>query len=412
LAADIRSLAPHIPIIAGGPLVAISYGILQRSADGRYPVAEAKKEYLFLEVGEEPLIDLYIVSPRGEAIAKQALLRLRDHLGLEDLPNSAWLENGRYRFSARVDDICDPPPPVNWLALPQSLFSAGVVPIQASVGCPFNCAFCNFVKDRRLMRVKPIEELIEELRQVKARGADYVWFVDDNFRLGKPDLEQVCRRMIEADLNLRWMTLVRASVLENVDPGLLRRAGCIEVQLGLESADPLVLENMNKKASPEVYEKVLTQLLAAGINCSCYLIFGFPGETDQSVQRTVAFMKKFESPDVEGSIYWSLFPFVVAPLSPIFEPAMRDKYQLGGYLRQWQHATMTSAQAARYVRDAFFAIETSGAIYRDDNLDLLYALPARRRNLFYALRQKLAKAVLQGKAGRAEILDAFKPFFQ
>jgi radical SAM superfamily enzyme YgiQ (UPF0313 family) len=218
--------------------------------------------------------------------------------------------------------------------------------------------------------------------------------------------------MIEADLNLRWMTLVRASVLENVDPGLLRRAGCIEVQLGLESADPLVLENMNKKASPEVYEKVLTQLLAAGINCSCYLIFGFPGETDQSVQRTVAFMKKFESPDVEGSIYWSLFPFVVAPLSPIFEPAMRDKYQLGGYLRQWQHATMTSAQAARYVRDAFFAIETSGAIYRDDNLDLLYALPARRRNLFYALRQKLAKAVLQGKAGRAEILDAFKPFFQ
>ena len=48
-------------------------------------------------------------------------------------------------------------------------FKSGVVPLQASYGCPYNCAFCNFMKDRRLMGVKPLDDLIEELKTVQEK---------------------------------------------------------------------------------------------------------------------------------------------------------------------------------------------------------------------------------------------------
>ena len=72
--------------------------------------------------------------------------------------------------------------------------------MQASTGCPFHCSFCNFTKDRRLTWIKSVDRMVAEMKAVKKRGARYVWFVDDNFRLGKENLEAVCRRFIDERL--------------------------------------------------------------------------------------------------------------------------------------------------------------------------------------------------------------------
>jgi p-methyltransferase len=252
-----------------------------------------------------------------------------------------------------------------------------------------------------------MDEIITEMRQVSRRGARYIWFVDDNFRLGKHDLEEFCRKLIDADLDVSWMTFVRAGVLENTDVMLLARAGCIEVQLGLESADQQILKNMNKKATPQLYETVIRRLLAAGISCTGYLIFGFPGENEASVRRTIAFMQQFDGLREAGSIAWSFFPFVLAPLSPIFEPAMRESYQIEGYMRKWQHATMNSSQAMQHVMQAFFAVETSGSVYRSDNQDDLRRMTSGQRHDFQRTRHRLAQQAARTVLTREEILRAF-----
>ncbi len=179
-------------------------------------------------------------------------------------------------------------------------FQFCVIPLQASSGCPYRCAFCNFVKNRKLTNIKPLNRLVSELKAVSKRGARYVWFIDDNFRLGKHDLNAVCQQLIDEEISVRWMTFIRASALRDVDAQLLRKAGCFEVQLGLESADPQVLVNMNKKATPALYSSVVSKLLSAGINCSCYFIFGFPGETNESVKRTRDFILEHQFPELRG----------------------------------------------------------------------------------------------------------------
>ncbi len=407
MVAKIRLMLPDAKIIIGGPFVYLSYLISQRSQTPGYSPEEAKKEYLFLNNDDIPAADLYIINGQGEHILDTALKQLNATGSMGGLPNTATLENGTYNFFEQPTEFNPEAHTIDWESLPDSIFQSGVVPLQASSGCPHNCAFCNFVKDRHLASVKPLEELIAEMKQVRLRGARYVWFVDDNFRLGKNDLEAVCERFIQEDLGLRWMTFIRASTLDEVDAGLLRRAGCIEVQLGLESADHQVLENMNKRATPELYDRVLDKLLSNGINCSCYLIFGFPGETETSAQRTIDFMRRHESAEHEGSISWSIFPFLLAPLSPIYEMSAREKYELSGYLKNWRHATMDSEQAMHYVIKAFLEIEHSGPIYRSDNQDVLAQLNPSQRRRFQATRHALSKAAMQTSLSREDILSAF-----
>ncbi len=410
---EIRALSDDVKIIIGGPFVYTSYLIYQRSrAETGYLPEEAGQDFLFIENDGQPEADLFIMASQGEDILSRALRRIKRREDIGDLPNTAVFKDGAIAFGVRSEAVILQNHSIDWERLPDEVFRSGVVPLQASSGCPYHCGFCNFVKDRRLTAVKPLDQLLTEMRQVRARGARYVWFVDDNFRLGKGDLEGVCERLIQEDLGLRWMTFIRASTLDAVDPDLLRRAGCVEVQLGLESADPQVLRNMNKRATPELYDRVLPKLLASGINCSCYLIFGFPGETEESARRTIDFMRRHEAARHPGSLSWSIFPFLLAPLSPIYEKEARAVYALSGYMKKWRHATMDDEQAMGYVIRAFLDMEHSGAIYRDDNQDLLSGLDPHRRQCFIGVRHALSKAAMQSELTLEALQEAFQPLFE
>lgn len=408
LVMDVCDLAPDVFIIVGGPLVYLSYLMLKRSNEMKYDTQSAKNDFLFLEIKNEPEVDLYLISLRGEQLLCDALDNIRKNKGVEGIPNSARLIGNAYHFTRRIDDITGSKDlSIDWLSLPDTIFKSGVVPMQASNGCPYHCAFCNFTKDRRLTWIKPLDLMLAEMKVLKKRGVRYVWFVDDNFRLGKGKLEAICRRFVDENLGLFWMTFIRADTLENVDPELLRRAGCIEVQLGLESADSQILKNMNKKVTSELYHKVLKRLLSAGINCSCYFIFGFPGENRESIQNTRDFIKAYDYQQYKGTLTWSMFPFILAPLSPIYESEARNKYGISGYLHKWQHATMNSDQARNQLVKTFFEIKNSGPIYRGDNQDIFRCIGPFVRRKFEAARHNLAKVDLKGQLDKNEIMQVF-----
>jgi radical SAM superfamily enzyme YgiQ (UPF0313 family) len=164
---------------------------------------------------------------------------------------------------------------------------------------------------------------------------------------------------------------------------------------------------MNKKANPTMYAQVLRKLLGAGINCSSYFIFGFPGETEDTAHHTREFIKRIEHPELEGILTWSIFPFMLAPLSPIYEPEMRGKYDLTGYMQDWKHGTMDSERAKQLVTETFFELENSGPIYRDDNQDILLGLAPDQRKRFVINRHRLSKREAGKEPDREDILKSF-----
>ena len=250
--------------------------------------------------------------------------------------------------------------------------------------------------------------MLLEFKTIAQYGIQYVWFVDDNFLLGTSNLNAFLKKLAEVNQGIKWMSFIRADALKNVDFKLLRRSGCIEVQLGLESADLQILKNMNKKANPETYRTVIENLLKVGINCSCYFIFGFPGETAETAERTRNFIQSIEYPEYEGVMRWSLYPFLLVPLSPIFEEDQRQRYGLNGSLSNWTHATMNNEQAMQEILKTNLECESSSEIYRSDNLSLLNAMTKDQKKLFYSARHRLSKKALFEKLQSAEIIQTFK----
>jgi len=410
IAADIRTLAPKAFIIAGGAFIYMSYVMLQKEmSQPGYLVGPGKEYPLFIEVGREPAVDLYIVSLRGEKLLAEVMGDLKNGKSVGLPPNSARLDGSAYTFGAREDDVSNAASmDVDWSSLPDSFFRNGVVPMQASIGCPYHCSFCNFTKDERAMKVTPLDRLIHDLKAVEQRGARYVWFSDDNFRLGKKDLNAVCQRIIDEKISVRWMSFIRANTLEQTDLSLLKQAGCVEVQLGLESGDRDVLKNMNKRADPDMYSRVVEKLMKHGINCTCYFLFGFPGETDETAMRTRAFIRKIEYPEYDGVLTWSIFPFVLSPLSPIYDKDMRTKYGLSGHAQDWQHETMNFSQAKGHVVQCFFELENSSILYRGDNQDMYLSLSPSSRRAFVRYRHECSKLALQQRLDLGKMAEKFR----
>lgn len=410
LTADIRSLAPDAFVIAGGPFVFSSYMLLHRRGQNGYDTVSPEPDYLFLTTRNRPEVDLYIIDRDGLTLLDEALARLKSGRGLDDLPNTARFDGDRYAFAARRELPADPcRRGIDWRHAPNQALFSGVASVQASVGCPFSCEFCNFVKSRRHTCIRPLDHVISELKALCDRQVRYVRFVDDNFRLGKTDLDDVCRRIAAESLPLKWMSFISANALESADVRLLKKAGCIEVQMGLESADASILQRMNKHADPDLYRRVVTRLLEAGINCSCCFIVGFPGETQDSFQKTVDFINTISNAAQEGIFSWSIYPFLLAPLSPIYAPKRRAKYGLTGYMDQWRHATMDSEQAKNLIIEAFLAIDHAGPIYSEDNLDLLFSLRPELRKRFMVSRHRLAKKRLAGSLDPEQVIAEFSP---
>jgi anaerobic magnesium-protoporphyrin IX monomethyl ester cyclase len=404
---DIRSSAPDIFVIAGGPFVYKSFLFLQRSHEENYVTGSARDDFLFFGKNE-PSADLYIIGREGEDLLCEVLKRIQQNRPVDDIPNTARFVDGEYIFTPFKDEVSNAGrAPVDWKIIPDRVFKSGVVPMQASGGCPYKCAYCTFRKDDRIIYLKPIERIIDELKAVSNRGVRYVRFIDDNFRLGVPDLESFCKRIIEEDIQINWMTMIKINTLEKVDANLLRQSGCIEVALGLESTDPLVLRNMNKTAAPATYRPVVQELLKAGINCSCYFLIGFPGETDESALRTRAFIKSIERLELDGIFSWNIYSFCLYPLSPIYEPETREKYGLRGYLDDWVHDTMDSRRASEHVREALLELDNSCPIYRGDNLDIIHGLTPQQRKSFFINRYRLGKKALTHEVARNDILAVF-----
>lgn len=411
LTRDIRSVAPDIFIVAGGPFVFSSYLLLKYSKVKVYDVENPKEDYLFLNKNNRPDVDLFIIDKFGEQSLPHLLRCLENNLNVDHLPNTAYWNGTEYVFSERKElplhDMS-----IAWQNMPDKIFEPGVINIQASIGCPFNCEFCNFVKDKRYTFMRPFDQIIEELKIISEKGVKYIRFVDDNFRLGKNDLDSVCNRLINANVDLKWMSFLRASTLDQANIELLKKSGCIEAQIGVESADKSILKNMNKKADPEMYHRVISRLLDAGINCSCCFIIGFPGETQDSFQRTMEFIESIFNERRKGIFYWSIYPFILAPLSPIYEAGRRAKYNLEGYMNNWKHSSMDSIEAYEKIKELFLKIETTSPIYSGDNIDMIMDLSLKERNKFLQKRHYLAKHFLEKPFDSSLILKTFSNFFK
>jgi radical SAM PhpK family P-methyltransferase len=337
----IRSACEDAFIVVGGPFV----------------VGRAAKNAVTAAAELEMLgADAVIFDTQGE----QALLTLVRQVSAAGRPdpggiaNVAYWEPGtrnvvtgsRVRESNDLDDHR-----VRW-----SDFTTELTPrlafLRTARGCSFRCAFCNYPAMAGGHDLAGIGAACDELEELAGLGVGHVAFVDDTFNVPLPRFKALMREIARRDLGLHWTSFFRCSNADEEAFDLMAAAGCEAVFLGIESGDPAILTAMNKAARVANYERGIRALRQRGIMTMASYIIGFPGETKDSVQRTLDFIGENPTDFHNVQLY---FHDRMAPIE-----ARRAEFSLTGSEYSWDHATMDWREAADWVE---YAMSTgSGSI--------------------------------------------------
>jgi len=185
---------------------------------------------------------------------------------------------------------------LNWYA--EKGISAGIF---TKRGCAFQCTFCPYSSLEgtryRLKSPKRVADEIEGLQ--RANSLVMLQFCDNSFNVPRKHAEAICREMIRRDLTVKWsiMDLKPVQITDDL-LRLFKDAGCVFINLALESASDRMLKSMHRGYTTTKVKDALACLERSDIPHSVSLMFGAPGETPETIAETFQVIDGF--PKIAG----------------------------------------------------------------------------------------------------------------
>jgi radical SAM superfamily enzyme YgiQ (UPF0313 family) len=231
---------------------------------------------------------------------------------------------------------------------------------EGSRGCPFPCAFCSRVLQGRPMRRKDPQQLIAEVEQAVGRdGVQSAYFIDLEFHLGGATNRAFCDFMARERLPLRWCCQLRAREVKDDLLDAMAAGGCRLVHCGIESGSPERLKLLDKIGTLEDMVDGVERILSRGMEVLCFFILGFPGESEEEIEKTVrlaldlnptyaSFHLFTPYPGTEYALTPGSGPFFVPPTHPDALPFDRlARLRRAAYLRFYLRPRYVMSRLAR-----------------------------------------------------------------
>ncbi len=235
---------------------------------------------------------------------------------VEASPRKAAQANAALPLPAR--DLIDVSPYRNAWKRTQRAFSMNLI---ASRGCPFRCNWCAKPIFGDAFQLRPAVDVAQEMKLLKKTyGAEHLWFADDIFGLNRHWVKDFACCVEREQCAVPFKIQARVDLLTNEIAQSLRRAGCEEVWMGVESGSQKVLNAMEKGLRVEEVIAAREHLKSVGIRACYFLQLGYPGEQWDDIQKTIALVRETRPDDVGVSFSYPL------PNTRFYE---RVKKQLG-----------------------------------------------------------------------------------
>lgn len=183
-------------------------------------------------------------------------------------------------------------------------FSLNIV---GSRGCPYRCNWCAKPIYGDSFSVRSAEMVAQEMRQLKYEfGAEHLWFADDIFGLRPKWVRELAAAVERLDAAVPFKMQSRVDLMTADYVSSLRRAGCAEVWMGVESGSQKILDAMDKGTRVDQIAKARENLRHEGIRACYFLQFGYPGETWQDIQNTIKLVRDTRPDDIGVSVSYPL----------------------------------------------------------------------------------------------------------
>jgi radical SAM superfamily enzyme YgiQ (UPF0313 family) len=160
--------------------------------------------------------------------------------------------------------------------------------VQTSRGCPYRCTFCSKAVFGKQYRSQPPEIAMQTLTNLAVfYGIKDITFYDDDWSLDSKRAMELCNLM--EDLKLTWTCEARVTSVNVPVLVSMKDAGCRLICYGIESGDQSILNLLQKDITLKQIQDAIFITHMAGIETAGYFMLGCPGETKESVRRTLQF---------------------------------------------------------------------------------------------------------------------------
>ena len=274
-----KEATPNAEVIMGGPHATF--------ADIEILSSEKAVDVIVRGEGEETIVEL----------AKQA--PLADIKGISFRKNGEIIQTPTRPFIQDLDAL--PRPAYNYLPMEKyNITGRNLLPIISSRGCPYACPFCvasqMFGQQFRARSPKNVLDEMEWLRN--EYGAEGIAFQDDTLTFSKQRAIEICDGMIERKIGLHWGCGTRADVVTKEVLTKMSKAHCDETMFGVESGCQRMRDVLKKRVTTNQCENAIKWTKDAGIFVTVSVILGYPGETKETLQETLDFVRRVEPDDV------------------------------------------------------------------------------------------------------------------
>jgi anaerobic magnesium-protoporphyrin IX monomethyl ester cyclase len=208
----------------------------------------------------------------------------------------------------------------------------------SSQGCRFRCAFCAdpavFARGWTGLLAERIGDEIDELRQRYA--FDDLAFQDETFFTHAARVDAVAEQFLRRRLRITWTATLRADQACRIGDELFAKAvrsGLRRVMVGVESGSQKMLDRLQKDMKLDQVRVAAEMCTRHGVGAIFNFIVGFPGESHESMQATLALAKSLRrsNPAFETPIFY----YRPYPGNPMAEQSAAQGYVFPNGLEEW-----------------------------------------------------------------------------
>jgi len=287
------------------------------SASPDYMIKETGADFVVIGEGEETLLELVdTVLNRNRKLTDVASIAFSDGdeciitsrrktiKYLTELPFPAW-----DLFPMDIYTDC--------LKFSQMSLNDKVFPIVSTRGCTDKCSFC-FRLDSGI-RVRKAESVVSEMKfLIEKYGVTYFYFVDELSIVSKYQVSRLLNLILEELPPIKFRMDCRVTMFDKDIANLLKKAGCVFLNIGFETSSQNVLDQMNKRATVEQNIAAAELAKSTGIGIGINMIWGMPGDSIETMWENADFIKRFNQYDQIRTIR----PITPYPGSPLFHKAV------------------------------------------------------------------------------------------
>ena len=287
------------------------------SPEPEYFIKKTGADAIVIGEGEETIVDLMDAIASHRDLCSVKGIAYRDGNSIEITQRRDLIKN--------IDKISMPAydlfPMEFYRLVRETNCSSGdfLMPVLSGRGCTFKCNFC-YRMDKGF-RPRSNESIIEEILFLKEKYLiNYIIFSDELLMSSVERTESLCKAILKARLNIKWWCNGRLNYAKGSLLRLMKKAGCVFINYGIESFDDIALKNMNKILNSKQIVSGVEATLEVGISPGLNIIWGNIGENAETLKKGVRFLKKYG----DGSQLRTIRPVTPYPGSPLYYYAIEN----------------------------------------------------------------------------------------